>query len=287
MIPARGGMPGRVRRTPVAWLALMMALSLHLRATQLHLPLAPRPESGAGVTPAFEGWYENPDGTLTLLFGYLNRNHREALDIPVGPLNRVEPGGPDRGQPTHFLPVGLNEARQLGVFAVIVPKDFGDKRIIWTLTANGETNSVPGRLHPDYIITPFGEPAQGDTPPAVRFAPDGAPHAGPPRAISVSYTAAVGVPLTLPAWASKKPLAVKSRSSGSPLTLRWSKHRGPAAVSFEPSKAEVGEQGGHASATAVFSAPGTYIVRLEASTSVDRGSNQCCRTNALIEISVR
>jgi hypothetical protein len=156
------------------------------------LPLAPRPERGAGVTPAFEGWYQNPDGTFTLLFGYLNRNHDEALDIPVGPLNRIEPGDLDQGQPTHFLPVGLTEPRQLGVFALTVPKDFGTKRVRWTLTAHGETNSVPGWLHPDYVITPFGEPAQGDTPPEIRFAPGGPALAGPPRHVNPSFTTTVG-----------------------------------------------------------------------------------------------
>ena len=66
------------------------------------LPLDPPHERGASVTPAYEGWYPNPDGTFSMLIGYYNRNTKEVLDIPVGPNNRVEPGGPDQGQPTHF-----------------------------------------------------------------------------------------------------------------------------------------------------------------------------------------
>ncbi len=250
------------------------------------LPLAPRPEAGGSVTPAFEGWYQNPNGTFTLLFGYLNRNHKEFLDIPAGPLNRVEPGEPDQGQPTHFLPVGLKEPRQLGVFTVVVPKDFGSKTVTWTLTANGETSVVPGRLHRDYLITPLGEEAQGDTPPEVRFAPDGSPHLGPPRHMNASFSAAVGTPLTLSVWTSKKPLKVKIPGSRDSITLRWSKYRGSGAVSFTQERTEVTSVGGQASTTATFSSPGDYVLRLEASTSSDRGSNQCCRTNALVRVTV-
>ena len=70
-------------------------------------------ESGASVTGAFEGWFKNPDGTFSLLLGYYNRNQKQELDIPIGPDNRIEPGGPDRGQPTHFL-----AGRQWGMFTV-------------------------------------------------------------------------------------------------------------------------------------------------------------------------
>ena len=60
--------------------------------------------TGQDITPAFDGWEANPDGTFNLVFGYFNRNWDEELDIPIGPTNNVEPGGPDQGQPTHFFP---------------------------------------------------------------------------------------------------------------------------------------------------------------------------------------
>src|SRR5262245_30517888 len=88
------------------------------------LPMEPVREKGQSITGAFEGWYQNPDGTFSLLVGYFNRNSKEVLDIPVGPNNRIEPGGPDQGQPTHFQP-----RRHWGVFTVTVPKDFGNKRL--------------------------------------------------------------------------------------------------------------------------------------------------------------
>src|SRR6188474_3352880 len=66
------------------------------------LTMGPARERGASITPAFEGWYENQDGSFSLLIGYYNRNTKEALDIPIGPNNRIEPGPPDQGQPTFF-----------------------------------------------------------------------------------------------------------------------------------------------------------------------------------------
>ena len=72
-------------------------------AAAAQLPLEPLRESGQSVTPAYEGWYHNADGTISLLVGYFNRNLKQDVDIPVGADNRIDPGGPDRGQPTHFL----------------------------------------------------------------------------------------------------------------------------------------------------------------------------------------
>ena len=56
------------------------------------------------IAPAYEGWEQNDDGTFNLVFGYMNRNWDQELDVPIGPDNRLDPGGPDRGQPTHFQP---------------------------------------------------------------------------------------------------------------------------------------------------------------------------------------
>ena len=100
--------------------------------------------SGQDVTPAYDGWEENADGTFNLVFGYFNRNWDEQLDIPIGPNNNLEPGSPDQGQPTHFFP-----RRNRYVFRVKVPKDFGKKELVWTLTANGKTNQTVGSLKPE------------------------------------------------------------------------------------------------------------------------------------------
>ena len=109
---------------------------------------APLPHSvGQSVSPSFEGWYPNANGSFNMVFGYFNRNYDESLDIPVGPNNRLEPGPADQGQPTHFLP-----RRQTGVFAIVVPSDFGEQELTWSLTAYGETIAIPGHLRPEWQI---------------------------------------------------------------------------------------------------------------------------------------
>ena len=103
--------------------------------------------SGQNVQPIFEGWQPNPDGTFSLLFGYLNRNYEEEPFIPVGAGNTFEPGPPDRGQPTHFYP-----RRQQFVFAVTVPADWGKKDLVWTLTIHGQKGTAVGSLAPVWML---------------------------------------------------------------------------------------------------------------------------------------
>ena len=98
------------------------------------------------IAPAYEGWERNDDGSLNLVFGYMNRGW-DAVDVPLGLDNRIEPGDPDRGQPTHFQP-----RRNRHVFRVPVPADFGDQELVWTLTSHGETERAYGTLHPDYFL---------------------------------------------------------------------------------------------------------------------------------------
>ncbi len=93
--------------------------------------------SGQSLEPSYEGWWKNADGTYTLFFGYMNTNWQQEFDIPVGPDNRFEPGNPDVGQPTHFYP-----RRNPFLFTIEVPADFGNKELIWTLSANGQTRKA-------------------------------------------------------------------------------------------------------------------------------------------------
>src|SRR5262245_38271212 len=73
--------------------ATTLAVGAVVAAQQL--PDAPAKGFGTSITPAYEGWYDNPDGSHTFLIGYYNRNVKQAFDIPVGPNNHVDPGGPD------------------------------------------------------------------------------------------------------------------------------------------------------------------------------------------------
>jgi hypothetical protein len=102
---------------------------------------------GQPLAPSYEGWMPNEDGSFTMYFGYINTNWQEQFDIPIGPDNAIEPGGPDQGQPTHFYP-----RRSPFLFTIHVPKDFGTKELIWTLRANGRTEKAYASLKTDYQI---------------------------------------------------------------------------------------------------------------------------------------
>jgi hypothetical protein len=102
---------------------------------------------GLAVSPAYEGWRQNADGTLDIIFGYMNSNWEEEFDVPIGPDNHFESEPADRGQPTHFFP-----RRNRYVFYVHVPKDFGNRELVWTLKTNGESRHAFGSLKPDYLL---------------------------------------------------------------------------------------------------------------------------------------
>ena len=73
-------------------IAASVALLLAVPAdAQRARPLAPLPDDGLRVAPFFDGWYENPDGSITLSFGYSNLNRNEVIEIQLGPDNVVEP----------------------------------------------------------------------------------------------------------------------------------------------------------------------------------------------------
>ncbi len=103
---------------------------------------------GQNVAPAYEGWEQGADGAKYFLFGYMNRNWEEELDVPIGPDNSFNPGDADQGQPTHFLP-----RRNRFVFRVRVPSGFSEKdELVWTLTTHGKTEKAYATLRPDYIV---------------------------------------------------------------------------------------------------------------------------------------
>jgi hypothetical protein len=255
------------------------------------LPLDPQRERGASITPAFEGWYPNPDGSFSMLLGYYNRNTKEALDIPVGPNNRVEPGGPDQGQPTHFEP-----GRQWGMFVVKVPKDFGTKTITWTIVANGEAQSVPFTLHKGYPITPYKELGMGNQPPVLAFSQGGPKVTGPPTAVSASFTGTVKQPVPISVWVEdpKAPNEVEVPGFARPsvakvATISLHKFRGPGNVTFDKARIPVDTQGDMISAAATFDAPGEYLLRVQANDESGEGGFgfQCCWTNTYVKVTVR
>ena len=245
--------------------------------------------SGQTVAPAFEGWERNGDGSANMVFGYFNRNLDEHLFVPVGSDNTIEPGGPDQGQPTYFLP-----RRNRFAFRVRVPKDFGSKELVWTLTVRGKTEKAYGTLKPDYVIDDqimmvdignFGrdEALFKNRAPVVTLE-------GEPRravkvggALSLAATASDdGIPKTRPAPRGRAGQPV-GRSDALGLRVVWFVYRGPGeAVTFTPAQFKAYPDyrsdspwtpgwtppplppDGRFPVTATFGKPGTYVVRVMA-----------------------
>ena len=251
--------------------ALAVALII-AAATGAHAQM--RYARGQNVAPAFEGWERNPDGTISMVFGYLNRNYEEEVDIPIGPNNRLDLGGDDRGQPTHFYP-----RRQRFVFRVVVPGDWDkNRRLQWTLTSRGRTDVAKGWLQPEWELNPGvisenaggGVLEEGNQPPSIKGSPAQAFTMGSPGTLTVSATDD-GLP---------KPIVRRSTTNATPdaaaanadvnqrrrraegLRIRWIQYRGPGKVTFDPPNvpAVYGKPVDLTSKVS-FSAPGTYLLR--------------------------
>ena len=225
--------------------------------------------SGELVSPAFEGWWPNEDGTFKLFFGYMNSNWEQQFDIPVGPdnyfsvveaaelddlrLDGFDAGAADMGQPTHFYP-----RRNPFLFTIDVPADFGDKEVVWTLNSQNRVARAFGSLYPDYRIDAqvistevggaFGSlddrlrsniapelEVQGDT---YRTARVGVP---------ISLSVYVNDPDDFPARSNRPPPRTPEQiyrppssivaSSGPGVRFSWSVYRGPeSATRFEPAQ---------------------------------------------------
>ncbi len=250
------------------------------------IPLGIRTAAGQTVTPAYEGWYRNPDGTFGLSFGYFNRNFEETVDIPAGPGNHLAPAVFDGPQPTRFHP-----RRHWGVFAVTVPADFGDQAVVWTIDFRGERYSIPGTLHTDWEIDALeGEAGSGNTPPVLAFSEDGPEGAGPGGIWGPPVEAAAGTPVPVTAWARDDGRGRAGRAARSAVSLTWFRHRGPGEVTFSEDSGEVPVAGGRMTTVATFDKPGDYVLRVranDASGVSGAGHAQCCWTNGFVRVSVR
>jgi hypothetical protein len=219
-----------------------------------------------------------------MVFGYMNRNYEEEVDVPVGPDNQIEPGGPDQGQPAHFY-----ARRQQFMFKVRVPKDWGSKDLVWTLTSHGKTEKAYGTLTPVWEIDTSvyqqnrggpGELHEADNPPTIALVgpaqrtvvvgqpltidahvtDDGMPTVRPSRSGSGNVAAAAATRITPPR---QNPLtqAIVHLEPNVRLGVTWVIHRrsAPGTVTFAPQRVAVAD--GKASTTVTFSAPGTYTLR--------------------------
>lgn len=249
--------------------------------------------TGQTVQPVFEGWSRNPDGSFTMHFGYFNRNFVEEVHVPVGPDNHFGPGDLDSGQPTFFHPRAHRR-----VFSVRVPSDFGDRRVVWNLTTQGQTLRAIGWLEATWETA--ARSAGGR-----RLSEEAARNRAPAITVDTPPDAAVRSEVTLNARVTDDGLPVvrnidpadRAPGNNDPPTLQpgpddpepprnvpsvpdrrgtgrqeprvrglrvsWIVWRGPVNVSFDPA-ATVAVEDGQAIVKATFTAPGDYVLRAQA-----------------------
>ena len=252
------------------------------------IPLGYVAARGQTVTPAYEGWYFNPDGTRTLSFGYYNRNREEVLEIPIGPDNFIEPARFDGGQPTRF-----DGNRHWGVFGIVVPAHF-DGTVAWTLRNRGRTFMIPVNLEPEWEIDALVGGASGNTPPELAVSESGPWVAGPGGLRMDPVTATASMPIALTVWAQDDgggggSVVGRGRGRVASVTLTWFKHSGPGDVTFSEESERIPVEGGSMTTLATFSEPGEYIVRVRANDSSGvsgAGHSQCCWSNAFVRVTV-
>ena len=264
----------------------LVAAVVVILTTTVASPAQIRYASGQNVAPIFEGWQKNADGTVSMVFGYLNRNFEEELEVPIGSDNRCDPAPADCRQPTHFL-----ARRQRFVFKVTVPKDWPrDRKLVWTVSSHGKTDSAKGWLVPemeiDYgtisenagtgILTEGNEPPRilAISPPQTVTLPGTATLTvsaiddGLPMPRPSSPRAANGAPRTPPATP-PSPETLEALARRQPgVRIRWVHYRGAGNVTFDPPAAPaVYGKPAEMTTKVTFSEPGTYVLRAFASDS--------------------
>jgi hypothetical protein len=270
-----------------AWLIVAIAMAT-LASVAAQVPV---PKDNDNITPVYEGWLPNADGSFELVFGYMNREWESETSIPLGAANTMDPGGPDHGQPTNFFP-----RRNRFVFKVHVPKDFGTNEIVWTLTSKGRTEKAYGTLKNDYVLDDTVIMSNIGAGGALSTTPDMVGNKPPVLNIEGSKirTAKVGEPLAFAAVATDDGKPNKRNmpallggnyllpQSANGLRLSYFVYRGTGkAVTFDPPQTKVWEdtrdgggspwsagwvvppipEGNRWQAHATFAEPGTYVIR--------------------------
>ena len=256
---------------------------------------------GQNISPAYEGWEQAADGSRYFVFGYMNRNWEEEIDIPVGPDNMFNIGSADQGQPTHFLP-----RRNRFVFRVRVPEGFGERNeMVWTLTSHGKTEKAYASLRLDYVIDDVVKASEtgalgagtsspevrGNRPPSLRLDP------------TIQRTVKVGQSLTLTANVEDDGIPKRRTNNTAAqrlatlpptritvgknlgLHVSWFVYRGASKVTFDPPQVKAWEDtraganspwapvwipdpippnDGKITTKVIFSQPGTYVLRCRA-----------------------
>jgi len=284
-------------------------------------PLQPTSPGNNTLAPFAEGWYENPDGTYSLSFGYVNTN-LDTLYIPVGENNFLDQAQFDGVQAAVFFP-----GRHRGVFSLTLPAEMKDADVWWTLTtAWGDVTRVPGRVGAPAYQLDWVPRAHGSVTPSVSFESQSGVGRGPPGLLAERIqTVAVGSPLTLSVNAtdpSERDLE-DARNTTVPLRVVWSQLQGPGPVAYsrhesnplpeaargagagggaaaaggfggrgrapQPQTMRLPEGSGTSSVIVTFPVAGEYLMLAQVDNfdANDSGSqDQCCWTNAYVRVNV-
>jgi hypothetical protein len=248
------------------WILAACALSFSVNVARAQVQYA----RGQNVAPVFEGWERNPDGTFSMVFGYLNRNYEEEVDIPVGPANSValDAAVPsDRGQPTHFYP-----RRQRFLFRVVVPQGWDkQQKVTWTLTSHGRTDQAKGWLQPEWELSEDviienlggGVPDPNNKPPSLTIS-DVPLVTFPGVAMLTASATDDGLPKPYRRSPSNPDRDSQPRRPRG-VQIKWTQYRGPGKVTFDPDASALvyGEPVAVTSKVS-FDAPGVYVLRATA-----------------------
>lgn len=311
-------------RTLVAGLAgaLVLWSAPALEAQEgVPLPQFPLSPTDRPVTPLMEGWYENPDGTYTISFGYINRNESDTIRIEAGEYNSVDPEEFAGMQPTTFLP-----GRHHGVFTVTLPGDRRNEDVWWSIhntheldtgDRTGRVHRIPGRARAEPYELDMNPRPHGSIPPVIWFESEDRTGQGPHGVTAEeTHSVSVGEPLTLEVhvenvseWDIEDP---GIQEEVMPVAVTWFEHRSPAPVTFErhpstpepeeeddedngfgsppgPNEVTLPEAEGTARVIATFSEPGEYLLRVRVdnfSAPDSSASDQCCWTNGYVRVNV-
>lgn len=281
----------------VAFIGCFLSLAATQVAAQIappvggeRYPLAPAIQRGEGVAPFYDGFYINEDGSYTFSFGFMNRNQEEVIEVPIGPDNFITPESLDGMQPTYFPPVsypGFGGRRERGAFALRVPADVAEQ-VVWTITANGKTYSVPALTGlPAYELS-YTPQASGSLMPVVSFSEGGPTSDNREGFVHGPLQARVGQPLSIDFW-----MQDRGERDPVPTAFTWWKHQGPvgSTVAFEP-RIGVSEQpgGGKATTSVTFDTPGEYLLRVRVDnhtgTNDSAHGHNCCWSNGYVRVNV-
>lgn len=303
--------------TALVGMCTLVALNVSAQSADNARFLSLAPSTGLPIIPIFEGWVANEDGSRTFSFGYINRNTKQSIDVPLGASNRIEPAKYDGIQPTHF-PVG----RGTGIFSITVPPEEAGSDVWWYITPaeGGEPLKVPGRAANAAYELDFIRPRpQGALQPLAGFGTNGEQKAGLLAQVGeYNGTVKAGEPVVLtvnvsdpsdrdptdPRFVEPLPVGVTFNKYQGPGEVTFSRHEstktptnpykeGSRRFSFwqPPAVNEMEVEGGAGIGRiyAAFSEPGEYMIH----TKVDnfrapdsQDGDQCCWTNIIQKVTV-